>query len=281
MALFAALRETCPWLSVREGQARTCALALLLVASCTLAATAAQELTGFTVASVKRNTSELPYDQSRDRLDGVALVNERLRDVIAAAYGVYEFQLLDVPAWVSNDRFDISARADRPLSDQEKQVRLQQLLRDRFSLMVRTETREQGVYALTVRSGGLRAGLERRECSAPGAANLACGAGLGSFDGGIYRMGGVPLSRLATFLSVVLGRVVNDETRLAGLFDVDLQWRPDLGMSPDFTEQAKERIAARPALPDALREQLGLELQSRRGPVKMVIVEAISQPTPD
>jgi uncharacterized protein (TIGR03435 family) len=75
--------------------------------------------------------------------------------------------------------------------------------------------------------------------------------------------------------------VVNDETRLAGLFDVDLQWRPDLGMSPDFTEQAKERIAARPALPDALREQLGLELQSRRGPVKMVIVEAISQPTPD
>ena len=95
------------------------------------------------------------------------------------------------------------------------------------------------------------------------------------------RMGGIPMSRLASFLGGVLGRVVVDDTGLTGPFDVDLQWRPDLGLSPDLTDAAKARIEGRPALPVALREQLGLELQSRRAPVILLVVESIAQPTPD
>jgi uncharacterized protein (TIGR03435 family) len=75
--------------------------------------------------------------------------------------------------------------------------------------------------------------------------------------------------------------VVIDETGLTGLFDVDLQWRPDIGLSPDLTETAKQRIEGRPALPAALLEQLGLELRSRRAPVNILVVESIAQPTPD
>jgi uncharacterized protein (TIGR03435 family) len=78
----------------------------------------------FTVASIKLNTSGLPYSQSTDIPDGLALVNERLRDVILFAFGLYEFQLTGDPAWVSRDRFDIAARADGPLSVEEKRARL-------------------------------------------------------------------------------------------------------------------------------------------------------------
>ena len=95
------------------------------------------------------------------------------------------------------------------------------------------------------------------------------------------RMGGIEMPRLAAFLGGVLGRVVINETNLTGPFDVDLRWRPDIGLSPDLSEVAKQQIEARPALPIALREQLGFELQSRRAPVELLIVEAVSAPTPD
>ena len=48
--------------------------------------------------------------------------------------------------------------------------------------------------------------------------------------------------------------MVIDETNLTGAFDVDLRWRPDIGLSPDLTEAAKQQIEARPALPVALRD---------------------------
>ena len=237
--------------------------------------------TAFTVGSIKPNTSGLPYSQSTEPPDGVALVNERLRDVILFAYGLYDFQLTGDPAWVSRDRFDIVARAEAPLSFDEKRARLRRLLADRFGLRVRTERREQAIYALTKTGTSLGAGLKSRNCAEAGIGGLACGRGIASPDGGVMRLAGIPLARLTGFLGGVLGRVVLDETGLTGLFDVDMQWRPDIGLSPDLTEAAKARIEARPALPVAVREQLGLELQSRRAPVDLVVVESITLPTPD
>ena len=68
---------------------------------------------------------------------------------------------------------------------------------------------------------------------------------------------------------------------LSGPFDVDLRWRPDIGLSPDLSDAAKQKIEAQATLPVAVREQLGLELQSRRAPVTLVVVESIAPPTPD
>ena len=235
----------------------------------------------FTVASIKPNASDIPYSQSGDSPDGVALVNERLRDVILFAYGLYEFQLTGDPAWVSRDRFDITARADGPLSFDEKRARVRRLLTDRFALKVRTETREQSVHALVKSGPGTGAGLKGRDCAAPGIGGLACGRGIAAVDAGVVRMGGIPMARLAGILGGVLGRVVLDETGLTGPFDVDLRWRPDIGLSPDLSDAAKQKIEAQATLPVAVREQLGLELQSRRAPVTLVVVESIAPPTPD
>jgi uncharacterized protein (TIGR03435 family) len=260
--------------------------AFLLTASGTLLLTAiiaagGQDTATFSAASIKRSTSGVPYSQSADRPDGLALVNERLRDVILFAFGLYDFQLTGDPAWVSRDRFDISARADAPLTLEQKRARLRRLLADRFGLRVRRETREQPIYALTRTAAALGAGLRSRDCSVPGIGGLACDRGVAAADAGVMRMGGIEMPRLAAFLGSVLGRVVINETNLTGPFDVDLRWRPDIGLSPDLSEAAKQQIEARPALPIALREQLGFELQSRRAPVELLIVEAVSPPTPD
>ena len=256
-------------------------LALFGVAVTTIAISAYGQDAAFMVASIKPNASGLPYSQSTDPPNGVAFVNERLRDVILFAYALYDFQLAGDPAWVSRDRFDITARADGPLSFDEKRARVRRLLADRFALKVRTETREQPVYALVKSGPDTGVGLKRRDCAMPGIAGLACGGGIAAADGGVMRMGGIPMARLAGFLGGVLGRVVLDETGLTGPFDVDLQWRPDIGLSPDLADAAKQRIEARATLPVAVREQLGLELQSRRAPVTLVVVESIALPTPD
>jgi uncharacterized protein (TIGR03435 family) len=242
---------------------------------------AQQQITGFPVATVKRNVSDLPYSLSQDRPDGLALVNERVRDIIRFALGLYDFQLIGAPEWATSERFDISARAEGPLSLTEKRVRLQQLLRERFGLRIRTEMREDRVYALTKKSGSSPQGIVARDCDRSGVANLACGRGLQSPDGGIMRMGGVPIQRLVIFLGDIMGRVVTDETGLTGVFDIDLQFRPDTNLSPDFTDDAKQRIEARASLPAALVEQLGLELQPRRTPIRFTIVEALTRPTAD
>ena len=240
-----------------------------------------QESRSFAVASIRPNTSGLPYSQSSDPPDGLGFVNELLRDVIVFAFDLNDFQVTGDPAWVSRDRFDIAARADGPLTLDEKRIRLRQLLVDRFGLRVRQEAREQAVYALTKAERGASPGLRNRDCTVPGIAGLACDRGIAAADGGIIRMGGISTARLARLLGGVLGRIVIDETGLTGPFDVDLRWRPDIGLSPDLSEWGKAQIEARPALPAALREQLGLELKSRRAPVPIVIVESISQPTPN
>jgi uncharacterized protein (TIGR03435 family) len=252
-----------------------------IVALTVITAAGRQDASPFLAASIKRNTSGLAYSQSAERPDGLALINERLRDVILFAFGLYDFQLIGDPGWVSRDRFDISARAEGPLSLEQKRARLRRLLADRFGLRARTETREQPVYALVRTPTGPGAGLQGRDCARPGIGGLACDRGIAAADAGMMRMGGIPMARIAAFLGGVLGRVVRDETTLAGPFDVDLRWRPDIGLSPDLTEPAKQQIEARPALPVALREQLGLELEPRRAPVELLVVEAISPPTAD
>jgi uncharacterized protein (TIGR03435 family) len=256
-----------------------CATSLLFVILLSQAHPQSQDR--FPVASVKANVSGLPYSQSSDQADGVTLVNETLRDLILFAYGLYDFQLTGGPDWVSRERFDVLARGDAPLSVEQKQARLRQLLADRFGLRARAETREQRVYRLTRTPGAKGPGLTPRECGSAGSFNLACGRGIAPADGGVVRLGGIPMARLAAVLGGVLGAAVLDYTGLDGAYDVDLQWRPDIGLSPDLTDEAKARIEGRPSLFVAVREQLGLSLQTHRGPVTVYVIERVARPTPD
>jgi uncharacterized protein (TIGR03435 family) len=98
---------------------------------------------------------------------------------------------------------------------------------------------------------------------------------------------GVPLSSLTRMLTQVTGRLVNDKTGLTGLYDWELRFDPEVMMQvairsgvnlpPGITLPQSDS----PSLLTALREQLGLKVESERGPVEVVVIDSAELPTPD
>lgn len=144
----------------------------LFAATLAFTQTAAKPL-AFEVASIK------PSDPGAhgssiltNRAGDLDTENIPLRALIAAAYGVRDFQLTGGPGWVGTERFDIKAKTarmedaaespdPRELSDQQRAVRDAQwkekvlsLLADRFRLVVHKEMKEQQVYWLVIAKGG-------------------------------------------------------------------------------------------------------------------------------
>jgi uncharacterized protein (TIGR03435 family) len=233
--------------------------------------------TTFEVASVKANRSgdaAMSFDiQPGGRLSAT---NIPLKQLIRAAYTLQLYQIVDAPAWIDSERFDVMAVADRDITIAAPwnptapfapaQLMLQALLTDRFRMVARRDTREGQTYALVVDTPEDRRGTLRAAASpcVPG-----CGMQIGA---GSLRARQVALPQVAELLSQLTGRLVSDETRLTGPFDLDLRWTPEA--------QAAGNGDA-PSLFTAVREQLGLRLDARRGPVPVLVIESIERPTPD
>jgi uncharacterized protein (TIGR03435 family) len=101
----------------------------------------------------------------------------------------------------------------------------------------------------------------------------------------------VPISLLAKNIEGSVDRIVTDRTALTGRFDVDLQYTPDqlrqFKGSPDLPPGTLPQINGSPFDPNgpsiftALQEQLGLKLESTKGPVDVLVIDHVEQPTPD
>ena len=95
------------------------------------------------------------------------------------------------------------------------------------------------------------------------------------------------MAQIAAGLSGLVGRTVVDRTGLAGKWAVDLRYAPDRLPSPDAlaAQSAKKNTQAidldAPSIFTALREQLGLKLQSAKGPVPVLVVDRLEAPRPD
>jgi uncharacterized protein (TIGR03435 family) len=81
-------------------------------------------------------------------------------------------------------------------------------------------------------------------------------------------------STLVTNISNLADRVVFDRTGLAGKFDWDLQWTME-PLTPDATRPPGLSLFT------AMREQLGLRLESQRGLVDVLVVDGAERPVPD
>jgi uncharacterized protein (TIGR03435 family) len=200
-----------------------------------------------------------------------------------------------LPKWVTGDfssgadRFDITARAAGQPTKDEMRLMMQRLLEDRFGLQAHFETREAPVYAMVLaKPGRLGAGLKphRPEESCDGStatppANgvAVCGVlgRLPASEPGMFRIGarGISLELLASSLPAqtglaTLSKPVVDRTGLTGLYDVTLEWAGLLNGAPN---------PAGPAFDEALRDQLGLKLESGKGPVQILVVDRIDRPS--
>jgi uncharacterized protein (TIGR03435 family) len=155
------------------------------------------------------------------------------------------------PDWLTNDRYDIVARAAGPVAGQQVlQQMLQSLLTDRFKLMVRCEQQPRPVYALIVAERGPQM---RRAQNTTGNGTTASDVGRLSFTS-------TPMPALARRLSQLLHEPVIDDTGLEGAYDFSLQWQQD-----------DAGVGA--SLFTAVEEQLGLKLERRRMPIEILVVE--------
>jgi uncharacterized protein (TIGR03435 family) len=93
-------------------------------------------------------------------------------------------------------------------------------------------------------------------------------------------MGGLPLTDLVSRLSSELNAPVVDETGLAGLYDWVLQYEP-LRRSADLAALRASRDFPSPPLKSALQQQLGLRLDEVKGPLDVLVIESVEQPTPN
>jgi uncharacterized protein (TIGR03435 family) len=244
----------------------------------------------FEVASVKANTSGDAKVVIQMLPGGrFTATNATLRQLIRNAYQLQEFQITGGPSWLDRDHFDIVAKAEGASPDDpgRGQLMLKALLAERFALTVHIDKRELPVYALvpaksdgTPGPGLKRAGpeCEARDAGSPGNRS-ACDLRVLP---GTVAAGRATLAELATGLSPLVGRVVQDRTGLAGNFAFTLRWTPEQ-MSPGL--ERKARAMGLPpvdsegsSLFTAVREQLGLKLDSQKGPVDVLVIDRAERP---
>jgi len=73
-------------------------------------------------------------------------------------------------------------------------------------------------------------------------------------------------------LAKTLGRSVIDKTGLTGTWDVTLKWTPD-ELAPDTNNDTGSFTA--------LQEQLGLRLESQKGPVSVLVIDSAERASPN
>jgi bla regulator protein BlaR1 len=195
--------------------------------------------------------------------------------LIQQAYGVKDFQISGGPGWINSERYDLTAKADRDIGRGE-QIRplIQKLLADRFQLTIHRDTKELPIYALVVGKNGPRLKESASNSTGP---QIRMGLGRGSIDGQ-----GIGMDMLASNLSNPLGRTVIDRTGLKGKYDIKLEFTPEgaPGRGPgDGPESAPPPDPTGPSIFTALQEQLGLKLESSKGPVEIIIIDRIEKPS--
>jgi uncharacterized protein (TIGR03435 family) len=232
----------------------------------------------FEVASVKASTAGCPPDCGLiHQLPGnqtYEIKGAPLRLIMTVAYQVTDRQISGGPSWMNSDRFNIMAKAARPRTSDDLHAMLAHLLEERFHLKVRREERQEPVWDLVVDKGGSKMPVHDPEdkvhepiggMPARNSDGTVCFGNQGQ---------NVSMNYFAFFLSRGLDRGVIDKTGLTGTFDVKLQFLPDGLHLPDGVEIAADCSDLFGALP----KQLGLRLESAKGPVEHLVVEHAEKP---
>jgi uncharacterized protein (TIGR03435 family) len=269
----------------------------------------------FEVATIKRNASAQDAATGRRGVaykpgGRIIATNAPLRLLIQFAYAAHDSpyqghsdplgasQVIGGAAWIDSDGFDIVAKPESNTDQKHAWLMLQTLLADRFRLTLHREARELPVYNLTAKKSGLKL---------PPAKDITCLSFLpgttpqpmlGTSDCGYaplflssteLQIGGrkLHMADLVRGLARALGRPVLDKTGFTGEFDIDLNYTDENIMnSPGSAasgDMGSNRLPAGPnlSLVFAAMDQLGLNLQSAKGPVEVLVVDHAERPTPN
>jgi uncharacterized protein (TIGR03435 family) len=208
-------------------------------------------------SGVERSTAAL---LPGGRLDAT---NQTFQWLLRVTFGVQDFQIAGAPGWVETDRFDIHAKADIPgkLTPEQAALLITGMLAERCDFQYHRETKDLVVYSLVVEKDGPK--LKAHEGGGLPTMNNESGPGRKAMQATKTSM-----KTLAINLSRLTNRTVIDKTGLSGEYDFALEWAPDEAVGSDM-----------PSLFTALRQRLGLRLESQRGPVEFIVIDRINKPS--
>ncbi len=275
----------------------------------------AQPRMTFEVASIRpdksnlRSRASIPIGPGRVYVPhgGIfSATNVPLIELIGFAYDMTESQTQRLaqhePDWVSQEGFDITARAEGKPSKNQLRLMMKSLLEDRFKLAIHKEDHRVPVLALVLaKQGATGPHLLPHSCDPPcpnrappaeaqdtvsGGFPVACN-GIVVLPPGVpgrVRIGArnVTLRFFADSMSesplADLGRPLIDGTGLTGTFDLTMEWAPELQVSlpPDGTFRPDP---TGPTFQEALRDQLGLKLEPQKGTIEVFTVDHVELPT--
>jgi uncharacterized protein (TIGR03435 family) len=269
-------------------------LALAGLAPAILNAQSPEEHPRIEVATVKLNTSGVGRGMSMNP-GRFTIRNSSVRTLLLYAYKVQAYAISDGPGWIDSDHYDIEAKVEGQLTGAAALNLVRTILEDRFHLKVHRETKDGPVYFLTVATNGPK--LKPATCAvidpaykpappAPGESRPdRCGTNRSRTNGTSRTLDilGVKIDEpdmaIATFpgltfyFASILERRVIDKTGLTGRFDINLEY------TPASTEIASPAESAAPSLFAAVQEQIGLKLESGKGPVELLVVDHLEKPS--
>lgn len=274
------------------------ALATALVAA-SLNAQSANSSLAFEVASIKSSPPDATgMSISGPRPASFLARNAPLERLIMYAFGMREEQLVELPGWARTERYDIEAKyPGGQLNPKDVALMVQNLLVERFKLQTHPDKREGPTYSLVLARRDGRLGPKLKsidiDCAKYFAEQQASGKpvqwnGVGDLptcmavaSDRFIKFSVRSIANLTQALSGRVGRPVTDHTGLTGNYDINLEWTPGLVAEPAPTNGVV--TVATPgdsvSLFTALQEQLGLKLESARGPVDVLVIDHVERPT--
>jgi uncharacterized protein (TIGR03435 family) len=278
----------------------------------------------FEVASVKPSAPS-PDGRMRVMMRGgpgspdpgqITYTNVSLKGVLQTAYNVKGYQISG-PSWLDGQRFDIAAKLPKGATKEQFQKMLQNLLAERFKLVLHHDTKELPIYTLVIGKNGSKLKESAKEDPAVTAARaseppsldgarikmdkdgkpqLPPGMGKGNMmmmmspNGMQLTANGVKISNLIDMLANQMGRPIIDETNLAGEYDISLNFSPEnMGLMPGMPPPQPggeggpmhaaggPESGGAPTISVAVQEQLGLKLESKKGLVDMLVIDSMEK----
>jgi len=265
----------------------------ILIAA-TVGLTSGQNAPAFEVASVKPHP--MPAGQITIRFSGTSrppvlqAIGNRftenvatLQDLIMGAYGVKDYQIINMPDWAKAPRgeyFDIVAKSEgesTPTADQLK-LMVQALLAERFKLKLHREMKELLVYALVIGKNGhkLRELSEAEKTAANDPAGPGERARVAGSSPPTTLKSTLPI--LIQLLSYRVDRPIVDQTGLTGMYEYSMVDRRQL-----VSEQEPGSLD-----PDAgrsifseVQDKMGLGLEPRKDLAEVLVIDHAEKPSPN
>jgi uncharacterized protein (TIGR03435 family) len=209
----------------------------------------------------------------------ISYTNQTVKDLILLAYGIQEKQLVDAPAWLGTEKYDIDGVPDIEGTPNLRQMQemFRKLLADRFNLKLHWDKRDLAVYALRLGKGGPKIAGSQGDPNGLPHQNMRPTPQLVTLK--------VTNASMADFMlemQEVLDKPIVDQTGLTGKFDFTLQWTPDesqLSAMGMHVSPPADSPNAQPGLFTAIQEQLGLKLDAVKAPADVLVMDKVERPS--